>query len=235
LYGALIPSRVFLLGEGWRLVTYLFLHGSVLHLFLNMLALYVFGAELEQMWGTKKFVLFYVVSGVGAAIFSVITFTTPIIGASGAIMALLTMYAYHFPDRQLLLFFVFPVKVRTAVIIFGLFSLFASMGDNQGVAHLTHLGGIVVALAYIKIEPLYCRWHEGRVRIQQEKKRRAWVEGALARERYFDEVIDPLLQKISVGGMSALSAHEKKILRDMSKETREKIRSRNIVPFELFK
>jgi membrane associated rhomboid family serine protease len=231
-YGALISSRVFAHGELWRLVTYMFLHGNFWHLFFNLFALWMFGNELEQLWGTRRFLSFYFVGGIGSALFSVILWNTPIIGASGALYAVLVAYGIYFPDRQILLFFIIPIRARYAAIIFFFITLFAG---GQGVANMTHLGGIVVGFLYLRAYPLYERFRAEREAVNRENRRRKWAEDALQREKQFEEVIDPILKKISEQGMNSLTRKEKKILKGASKETKEKIKRTKVIPFDLFK
>ncbi|MBD3242812.1 MAG: rhomboid family intramembrane serine protease [Chitinivibrionales bacterium] len=231
-YGVLIPSRVFLRAEVWRPVTYLFLHGDIWHLAFNMLALWMFGVELEQFWGSKRFAVFYFVCGVGAALFSVIMWQQPIIGASGAVLGVLTAYAYYFPNRTVLLFFVFPVPVRWAVVIIGGISLWGSMGTVGGIAHITHLGGIAVALAYIRSYPTVMHWWREQQEHRSERHMRDAAEDRARRDRYFKETIDPLLKKVSEQGMDSLSRKEKKLLFEASKKDRDRFRSRGIIPFD---
>ncbi len=231
-YGVLIPARVFLRGEVWRPVTYLFLHGDIMHLAFNMLALWMFGVELEQFWGTRRFTIFYFICGIGAALFSVIMWQQPIIGASGAVLGVLTAYAYYFPNRTVLLFFVFPVPVRWAVVIIGGISLWGSMGTVGGIAHITHLGGIVVALAYIRSYPTAMQWLREQRENRSERRMRDAAEQRAQRDRYFKETIDPLLKKVSEHGMDSLSRKEKKLLFEASKKYRDRFGDKNIIPFD---
>jgi membrane associated rhomboid family serine protease len=222
-YGSLKPSLV-LEGQLWRLFTYVFLHDrmSPLHIIFNMIPLWMLGSSIEQMWGTRRFVWFYVMCGTGSGLFSVVMIFLGdpfIIGASGAILALLTLYAYYFPRQQILLFFVFPVSARVAVVIFGVFSLFGAWSSFGGVAHLTHLGGIIVALLYIRQYDSVTRkiTHWDAVAAEKEMRRRS--KQKLEKDRYFEEVIDPLLAKISRSGIESLSQKEKKLLERYSKRT----------------
>jgi len=168
----------------WQLVTYMFMHGGLLHILFNMLALWMFGAELERIWGTRYFLKFYFACGVGAAVLTVLFSLLPfeasrslwgsvVVGASGAILGLLLAYAMYFPDRQILMFMVFPMAVKYAVILIGAIALYSSFGDNGGVANITHLGGLVVGYLMLKggkFHPLselkywYLRWKMQRVR-----------------------------------------------------------------------
>lgn len=180
---SLHPASVLPL-ELWRLVTYMFLHGDPLHLLFNMLALWMFGTELERIWGTRFFLRYYFATGVGAGLLTVLFSYMPfavaqqlyyadVIGASGAIYGLLLAYALYFPDRQILMFMVFPIAVKYAVIIMGAMAFYSSLTDNSGVASATHLGGLLVGYLMLKgsrLRPLseakywYLRWKMNRVR-----------------------------------------------------------------------
>ena len=111
----------------WQLATYLFLHGGFGHIIWNMLALWMFGADLEQIWGTRRFLQFYFFCGIGAGICVVLVNyvlpwgnpAIPTIGSSGAIFGILLAYAMLFPDRDILFGFLFPIKVKYFVMIIG--------------------------------------------------------------------------------------------------------------------
>lgn len=232
-YGALVSRLVYAHGQIWRLVTYMFLHGmGPWHILFNMLALWMFGVELEQMWGTRRFVTFYFIGGIGAGMLSFITWNIPIIGASGAVLAVLTVYAYYFPHRQVLMFFIFPVSVRVAVLIIGAISVLGSMQSLGGIAHLTHLGGIIVALIYLKTYEPVMRWWQEREEKKNERDMRSRVEQQASKERYFEEVIDPILKKISEKGMDSLTKEEKKKLSQASESHKEQFKKRRIFPFD---
>ncbi len=138
----------------WQLVTYMFLHGGFLHIGFNLLALWMFGTELEALWGTRKFLRFYFVTGIGAAIAT--TLVTPnsyviTIGASGAIYGLLAAYGLLFPDRVILLYFVLPIRAKYLVLILGLITFWSSVAaTGGGIAHVAHLGGLVFGWLYLR-------------------------------------------------------------------------------------
>src|SRR6478736_10037319 len=129
----------------WQVATYMFLHGGIFHIVFNMLALWMFGAELERTWGTRYFLKFYFITGIGAAVLTVLFSLLPfgfarslqdvnIIGASGAIYGLLLAYAIYFPERPILLI-VFWVPARLCVTILGAIAVFASLSEAGGVAN----------------------------------------------------------------------------------------------------
>ena len=168
----------------WQLATYMFLHGGIFHIVFNMLALWMFGTELERIWGTRYFLKFYLVTGVGAGFLTVLFSLLPfgfaqqlqhanIIGASGAIYGLLLAYALYFPDRPIYMYFVFPVPAKVFVAIMGAIAFLSSLSELGGVANATHLGGLLVAYLFLKsarMHPLsevkyrYLKWKINRVR-----------------------------------------------------------------------
>jgi membrane associated rhomboid family serine protease len=148
------------LGHGflpWQVVTYSFLHGSIAHLFFNMLGLWMFGAELERVWGAKRFVQFYFASVLTAAaaqllVTGLMGSTFPTVGASGGLFGLLLAFGMMFPNRIIMpLFPPIPMKARTFVAIFGgLELLFGVTGTVSGVAHFAHLGGMLGGFLMIR-------------------------------------------------------------------------------------
>jgi membrane associated rhomboid family serine protease len=153
------PARVIGTLWIWQPVTYMFVHADVFHILFNMLALWMFGVELERMWGSRFFTKFYFVCGVGAALtqivlslvpFFSVPYNIPVVGASGAIYGVLAAFALYFPTRPIVLFFVFPVPAKYAVMIMGAIALYASSMTSSGVAHLTHLSGLAFGYFYLK-------------------------------------------------------------------------------------
>jgi len=180
----LFPEEVIRQGRVWQLATYMFLHAGVFHILFNMLALWMFGAELERMWGTRYFLKFYFVTGIGAAMLTVLVSLLPfefaaslqrsiIIGASGAIYGLLLAYALYFPDRPIYMYFVFPIPAKYFVMIMGALAFYSSLGVSSGVASAPHLGGLAVGYVFLKsggVHPLselkyrYLKWKINRIR-----------------------------------------------------------------------
>jgi membrane associated rhomboid family serine protease len=170
--------------RAWQLVTYMFIHAGPTHLLFNMLALWMFGTELERMWGTKFFTKFYFVCGIGAGFFQLLLGILPfgfaaqfyypsVVGASGAIYGVLAAYALYFPSRPIVMFLLFPVPARYAVMIMGGLSLVFAMGGSGGVAHTAHLGGLLVGYLYLKgnrihllseIQYRFLKWRINRMR-----------------------------------------------------------------------
>jgi membrane associated rhomboid family serine protease len=141
----------------WQLVTYMFLHGGFFHLLLNMFALWMFGVELENMWGQKRFLTYYFICGIGAGLCNLLiaplfTSVGPTVGASGAIYGILVAFGYLFPNRQIFIYGLIPIRAKYLVIIYMLIELFAvAGGSDSGIAHAAHLGGGVVGFIYLLI------------------------------------------------------------------------------------
>lgn len=139
----------------WQPVTYMFMHASLTHLLLNMLMLWMFGTELERMWGTEAFARYYGLCGLGAAATTIVAallpfgyapfmYLTTTVGASGAIYGLLLAYGLTFPNRPIYMYLLFPVPAKYFVMITGAITLLLSVNAGGGrVAHLAHLGGLV--------------------------------------------------------------------------------------------
>lgn len=144
------PAAVVQLNAWWQLFTYMFCHANFMHLLLNMLSLYLFGVQLERRMGSGEFLLFYLLSGVGAGIVTMLVNNATgqglvyVVGASGAIFAVLLAFAAFFPDTRIFIFGILPMRAPTAVLVFAgieIFSMFTNI--RAGVAHLTHLAGAV--------------------------------------------------------------------------------------------
>ncbi len=157
-WAGLVPAHV-THGRIWELFTYMFLHslGSFWHILINMLMLYMFGADLERTWGTERFLQYYTICGVGAGICVVIgnyLFGNPLsytIGASGAIYGLLMAFGMLYPDRQILFSFLFPIPAKYFVMILGGIAFLSTFGSSGGgVSHVAHLGGMLFGYAYLK-------------------------------------------------------------------------------------
>ena len=218
----LVPSYVFGKFRIWQLVTYLFMHAGLWHLILNMLMLWMFGSAIEQMWGSKRFLQYFFFTGIGAGLCSLIFAfgsSYPVVGASGAIFGLLVAYGVMFPDNVIMLFLIFPMKMKHAVIVLGLINLLGAISSSgSGIAYIAHLGGGVLGYVYLKNESLrsklaslsFFRWkniykQRQKVRKQQEI-------------RDLDQEVDNILDKISKDGLNSLTSREKKLLAQKSRQ-----------------
>jgi membrane associated rhomboid family serine protease len=171
LVSLVVPTMVLLLGLSpravfgqmavYQLVTYMFLHGDIGHLLVNMLGLWMFGTDLERTWGTRFFTKYYFVTGIGAGVITLLWALSPlpyadsinysvVIGASGAIYGVLLAYAMYFPHRTVYMYFVFPLQAKYFVMIIGAITFLSTIGaGGSGVAHTAHLGGLVVGYVYL--------------------------------------------------------------------------------------
>jgi len=152
-FGALWPigSPYF---EVWQLISYMFLHGGLGHIFFNLFALWIFGQAIENYWGTKRFATYYFLTGIGAAVIHMFVGGggAPTIGASGAVYGILLAFGMMFPDRYIMLLIPpIPIKAKNFVAIFGALELINGViGTQTGIAHFAHLGGMIVGYILIK-------------------------------------------------------------------------------------
>lgn len=140
----------------WQLVSYGFLHGGLAHLFFNMFALYMFGLPVERVWGARRFLVYYFVCMIGAAVIQLTVAAVsgdvyPTIGASGAVFGLLLAFGMMFPNSTIVLLIPpIPMKAKYFVIGYGLLTLFFGVtGTVGGVAHFAHLGGMLFGFGLI--------------------------------------------------------------------------------------
>jgi membrane associated rhomboid family serine protease len=163
----------------WELVTYLFLHGGFFHVIFNMFALWMFGSDLERLWGSRKFLFFYFLTGIGAGVTDVVLNAilqpgtqTATIGASGAVYGLLLAYGLAFPERPIYLYLIIPIKAKWFVAIMGGIEFVSSFGNpGSGVSHIAHLGGMLFGFFYLRgrdlpyrLELRYHEWRRARLR-----------------------------------------------------------------------
>ena len=183
----LVPASIFGAFRVWQPVTYMFLHDTdeIGHILINMLALWMFGTELERLWGTKGFLRYYFATGIAAAITTILVslapfpstarmFYTVTIGASGAIYGLLLAYGLTFPNRPIYIYFIFAIPAKYFVMIMGAIAVLSSMGGGGSrIAHITHLGGLVAGFIMLRGRQLspanevryrYLRWKMDRAR-----------------------------------------------------------------------
>lgn len=154
----------------WQIITHMFMHGNFTHLFFNMFALWMFGSVLENFWGSKKFLIFYFFTGIGAAVLYTLVakyqisnienflyaedmlLKRHVVGASGAVYGLLMAFGLTFPNTRVYLFFLFPLKAKYFVIIFGVLALYFGIANNpaDNIAHFAHLGGMLFGFILMK-------------------------------------------------------------------------------------
>lgn len=156
---ALTPAYV-MHGAVWQLATYTFLHGGIGHILWNMLPLWMFGAQLEETWGTRAFLRYYFLCGIGAGICVLLAnYLLPsgdprssTIGASGAVYGVLLAFGVLFPRTRILFFFLFPIEARFFVAIVGAIAFMSTLsaGAGSAVSHIAHLGGMIFGYFYLK-------------------------------------------------------------------------------------
>jgi membrane associated rhomboid family serine protease len=229
------------LARPWTFVTYLFLHGGLLHLAFNLLALYLFGRAVEDRMGSATFLAYYLACGLGGAVlsfgFALFTTVPPMIGASAAVYGVMLAYARFWPDDGILIFpFPEPVPAKWVITFAVLLSLvFAVVPARDGIAHLAHLGGFAAGYVFLRVRAW--RRDEGLGTTPPElgvlvhpvpRAARHSAPAAPAPPRppapRTDRVqaeVDRLLDKISASGLESLTAAERKFLAEMSQRLRE--------------
>jgi membrane associated rhomboid family serine protease len=203
-YGPVRPYFVWHEGHLWEPITYMWLHGGLGHILMNMFALWMFGSQLALAWGPKKFLRFYLFCGIGAGLviatwpylvmnLSPESLLIPTVGASGAIYGVLLAYSLTWPDRTIALLFP-PITFRAIWLIPGLFVMTVMFGGG-GISHIGHLGGVLMGWFYLRrkgeagartlsLEHLRYRWKRYRMR---QKLRAVHSEEAEARRRRNDD------------------------------------------------
>ncbi|PWW81270.1 rhomboid family intramembrane serine protease [Prosthecochloris marina] len=209
----------------WQLVSYMFMHGSIPHILFNMIALWLFGTEIENYWGTKEFTAYYFICGIGAALINLLTtigsqYAT--VGASGAVFGILLAFGMMFPDRYIFIYFLFPIKAKYFVAGYAAIELLmginnTNMGSGSNIAHFAHLGGMVVGFTYIKFRQQGFSFSDWLDKTFPKKDERSGPK-LYKKEReetglqVSEEEIDAILDKISRQGYESLTEEEKKKL-----------------------
>ncbi len=212
----------------WQPFTYMFLHGGWMHIIFNLLGLWMFAGELELAWGRTKFIRYYLLSGLGAGLFialmNYIAFinygsNAVTIGASGAIYAILLAYAVMWPDREVLLYFLFPIKIKYLVLAFGLMEFFGTLSSTAGtggnISHIGHLGGIISGFIIMKSMKNSGTTKKAGISFIERLKKKNRVN---KKKKIIDtrisakKIIDDTLAKIAKSGMNSLTPDEKKRL-----------------------
>ena len=238
LASALAFSPADALLEPWTFLSYMFVHAGLLHLLGNMFMLFVFGTAVESRMGSRAFILYYLLCGVGAAVFSLalsaIMQVSPFVGASGAVLGVALAFAVYWPDAELVVFpLPIPIRARTLVaLLVGLDVFFYFLTPGDGIAHLAHVGGVLVGYLYFRAQGLSRRSPhpppravERVVMVQSgsaEPERRTPVTPVRPRRRAeADPVaaeVDRVLDKISEKGIASLTPAERRFLDEVSKQ-----------------
>jgi len=217
-------------GYVWQLVTYQFLHGGFIHLLLNCFVIYFFGREMEYTLGPRKFLILYFASGVLGGLLQVGAgfaiggrYAAYVVGASAGAFGLVAAYASLFPDRllTLLVMFVIPVTLRAKYLLLveAVITLIGIAFPIDNIAHVAHLGGMIMGMAFIKYQD---RWEwpttRGRRLIRPNLAKMRFARGRtdpdedLPPAEFLSKEVDPILDKISEHGIQSLTDRERKIL-----------------------
>ncbi len=229
----------------WQLVTYMFMHANFQHIFFNMLALWMFGMEVENLWGSRKFLIFYFACGIGAGLANLFVaplfteVTGPTIGASGGVYGVLVAFAMLFPNRMIFIFpLPLPVKAKYLVSFYILIEIWSGFGSSGGsIAHMAHLGGAFIGALWVILDSrgLIDRLMAGSRTHTHISSTGPSVWKDEARDATFydintppkppapppdphQEVIDRILDKIGKSGYENLTDEEKRILFEESKK-----------------
>jgi membrane associated rhomboid family serine protease len=210
----LSPESVFERGRLWQLLTYAFLHdpNDLIHILFNMLFLYWFGRQVETTWGSSRFLKFYLAAAVFSGLcFAAVQYLTGrqlswCIGASGAIMATVMVYALYWPNQTILFMLFFPMRIRTFVIITIVLETMALLRAPNGVANMAHLGGLAFGFIVVKGAP-YLR------RLTESRAYRDETESVRNNQR-----LDEILDKVHRKGMQSLSWWERRFLKKFGRK-----------------
>jgi membrane associated rhomboid family serine protease len=219
----------------WQPLTYMFMHGSFDHLFFNMFSLWMFGSALENYWGSKRFLFYYLVCGIGAGLLNMLVPGAHVsVGASGAVYALLLAFGMMWPNNYIYLYFLVPIRTKWFIIGMIVIELFEGIfRSTDGIAHFAHLGGMLIGFLII----LYWKRHGG---MTGDFSIKNWFNSLKNRKKYtryeevYDKVprsdeeynyqkaqkerdIDAILDKVAKSGYESLSKEEKDFLFKNSK------------------
>tara|TARA_B100001750_G_scaffold241885_1_gene254255 strand:- start:969 stop:1796 length:828 start_codon:yes stop_codon:yes gene_type:complete len=213
----------------WQPLTYMFVHGDFWHVAINMLVLFLFGSELETIWGRHGFIKYYLITGIGSGLVWLIfqSFSSVpayLIGASGAVYGILTAYGLMFPNRIVYIYFLFPVRVKYFVMILGGIAFFSSLGNHSNISHLTHLSGMLIGFAYLRSNSQWgkmifsLRKHILEKKLKREERRQN-------KKKMLQKDVDHILDRINQVGYDGLTDSEKSRLyaasRDISREKKK--------------
>ena len=215
----LVPKLVWSHLKIWQPFTYMFFHGDIWHVLINMFVLWMFGSELERVWGKKNFLRFYFITGIGSGLGTMLfglQSTIPIVGASGAIYGVLLAYGIMFPNRTVYLYGIIPIKSIWFVIGIGVIAFFSSFNNVTNISHLTHLFGMIIGYLYLK-RPVHFRslWFSVfkkvlEYRIQNQERK---ISQSVEIERDLNSILD----KINREGFKSLTKEEEERLYKNSK------------------
>ncbi len=224
----LVPAMVNNNFAIWQFFTYMFLHAGIWHLALNMFVLWMFGTELEYNWGTRDFLKYYFLCGIGGGLLVWLTsfvglssYLGVTVGASGAIFGLLVAFGLMWPDRMIYVFGIFPLRAIQFVIILGAIELFQGFTRTAGnIAVFAHIGGGFTGFLYLKWGWRMQVYFDHFVKRLKRRRFRVVEGGKKTREKEqsadLDEEVDRILDKIAREGMDSLDDRERRILKRAS-------------------
>ena len=194
----LVPQAIWSDFMIWQPLTYLFFHGNIWHVLINMFVLWMFGSELENAWGRKNFLKYYFMTGIGAGIVTCLfnlQSNIPVVGASGAVYGILLAYGLSFPNRTVYLYGLIPIKSIWFVIAIGILAFFSSFQQMTQISHLTHISGMAIGYIFLKR-----RWRLNDIWFKIRKKTleyRIQIEDVKqSKEKVLEKNIDNILDKI---------------------------------------
>ena len=205
----------------WQPVTYMFIHGDVFHVLINMFVLWMFGSEMESIWGRKQFLRYYFLTGIGSGLIWLLFNSgqsyAVLIGASGAIYGILLAYGMMFPNRTVYLYFMIPIKVKWFVIFLGAVAFLSSFNNHSNISHVTHLSGMVIGFVYLRY---YWRWKDFRFSIYKQLEEFRSSIGSRKDQQKIEmqQKVDQLLDKINESGYESLTDEEKDLLYKASQD-----------------
>jgi len=215
----LVPQAIWSDFMIWQPFTYLFFHGNIWHILINMFVLWMFGSELENSWGRKNFIKYYFITGIGAGMVTCLfnlQSNIPIVGASGAVYGILLAYGLSFPNRTVYLYGLIPIKSIWFVIAIGILAFLSSFQQMTQISHLTHISGMAIGYVFLKR-----RWRLNDIWFKIRKKTleyRIQIEDVKqSKKKVLEKDINHILDKIQKVGFKGLSDQEQNKLYNASK------------------
>ena len=215
----LVPKLIWSEFMIWQPVTYLFFHGGIWHVLINMFVLWMFGSELERLWGKLRFLKYYFITGIGSGIITALlnlSSITPVVGASGAVFGVLMAYGITYPNRTIYLYGIIPIRSMLFVVAVGFIAFVSSFDGTSRISHITHLSGMVIGYLILKR-----RWQFNDIWFSIRKKTLEYQiqreERKISHRQELENNIDKILDKINDQGFQSLSDKEEKQLYENSK------------------
>ena len=206
----LVPKLVWSEAMIWQPFTYLFFHGGVWHVLINMFVLWMFGSELERLWGKKEFLKFYFFTGIGSGIATMVFnlySTIPVVGASGAVYGVLLAYGVTYPNRVVYLYGIIPIKSIWFVFGIGLIAFTSSFNNLSQVSHITHISGMIIGYILLK-RPIRINEMLFFIRKQALEFQSKRESKVVLKHQEIERDLDKILDKINIDGFESLTKEE---------------------------